>query len=183
MITALLAAAALLVANPETANHSRLRTTCDKTAALIAYGLDRSITLRGLVAEIEAGDIIVHVERESFLPGRLSGRMKFLGRAGTRRYVRIGIEAELQPRQFAAALAHELQHVAELIANGHVNNEIAMADLYRRIGHEYRVAGQTAFETEEARRMGIDVLVEMLRPRDGESRIITLQFARGARDR
>lgn len=182
-MTALLAIAALFIVSPDGAGHLRLRTTDARTAALIAYGLERSITLRGLMAEIEAGDVIVHVGRESFLPGRLSGRLKLVGRAGVRRYARIAIEAELQPRYFAAALAHELQHVSELIAHRHVGDEAAMAELYRRIGHEYRVAGQTAFETEAARSMGMAVLQEVQAPRDTEPRIITIQFARGARER
>jgi hypothetical protein len=184
MVATLLAIFALHLGSPEALIDSRLRTTDAKTAALIAFAVDGSITLRGLVAEIESGDAIVHVSRENFLPGRLSGRMKLVGRAGGSRYVRIIIDAELQPRLFAAALAHELQHVSELIANRDVNDEASMAMLYRRIGHEYRVNGQTAFETEAARRMGIDVLREMLAPRPaGREITTTVQFARGARER
>jgi hypothetical protein len=173
----------LLSLSPEPAAHSRLRTTDDKTAALIAFGLERSVTLRGLIAEIEAGDVIVHVQRENFLPGRLSGRMKLIGRAGDRRYARVVIEAELQPRQFVAALAHELQHISELVSHHGVDDEMKMADLYRRIGREYRVSGQPAFETEAARRLGIEVLREMLAPLETEPRIVTMQLSRGARDK
>ena len=57
-MTALLAIATLLIGSPDGADHLRLRITDAKTAALIAYGLERSITLRGLMAEIEAGDVI-----------------------------------------------------------------------------------------------------------------------------
>jgi hypothetical protein len=183
MIAALIAVMTLMMVNPEDANHSRLRTFDGRTAAMIAFAVERSITLRGLIAEVEAGDVIVHVEREHFLPGRLTGRMKLIGRAGARRYVRIAIDAELQPRQFAAALAHELQHVSELVAHRHIGDEPAMAELYRRIGREYRVNGQTAFETEAARRMAIDVLSEVQAPRELEPRIVTVQFAGGARQR
>jgi NAD(P)-dependent dehydrogenase (short-subunit alcohol dehydrogenase family) len=113
----------------------------------------------------------------------MTGRMKLIGRAGARRYARIAIDAELPRPHFVAALAHELQHVSELIAHRHVEDQAAMADLYRRIGREYRAGGRAAFETEAARRMGVDVLVEMLGPRQLESRTTTLQFARGARER
>jgi hypothetical protein len=183
MIAAVLTAVALLIAHPEDANHSRLRTFDGKTAAMIAFGVERSITLRGLIAEVEAGDVIVHVEREHFLPGRLTGRLKLIGRAGARRYARIAIDAELPPRQFAAALAHELQHVSELVAHRHIGDEPAMAALYRRIGREYRVNGQTAFETEAARRMALDVLSEVQAPRDLEPRRVIVQSAGGARQR
>ncbi len=181
MIATLLAIVTLFSGDPE--GHVRLRPSDDRTAAMIALGLEKSVTLRGLIAEIEAGDVIIHAGREHFLPGRMTGRMKLIGRAGARRYARIAIDAELPAPHFVAALAHELQHVSELIAHRHVEDQAAMANLYRLIGREYRAHGRTAFETEAARRMGADVLAEMVAPRQLESRTTTLQFARGVRQR
>jgi hypothetical protein len=180
MITNLLIAA-LLFAWQEPADRSHLRATDARTAALIELGLERSVTLRGLVAEVEAGDVIVHVSRQNFLPGHLTGRLRLIGRAGTRRYVRIAIDAELPARPSIAALAHELQHVSELIAHPGVENDLAVETLYRRIGREYRVAGQVAFETEAARHIGSEVHREMAAPHDFQRRITIT--ARGARER
>jgi hypothetical protein len=181
MIANLFVVTALLLASQQTDDRSRLRATDARTAALIQLGLERSVTFRGLVAEIETGDVIVHVDRRNFLPGRLTGRMRLVGRAGSRRYVRISIDAELPARHYVAALAHELQHVSELIAHPGVDDEAAMELLYRRIGHEYRVAGQMAFETAAARQSGMEVHREMsVAP--GYQRRITIT-GRGARQR
>jgi hypothetical protein len=175
---------ALLFASQDAAGQRRIRVTDAKIAALIQLGLEKSVTFRGLVEEIEAGDVIVHVDRENFLPGRLGGRMRLTGRAGTRRYVRVTIDAELQPRQFVASLAHELHHVSELVANPDVDDDASLEALYLRIGSEHRVNGQTAFETEAARRVGMDVQRELLVPQDSERRItITAKNTRGARER
>jgi hypothetical protein len=182
MTVNLLVIAALLFASQQSTDRSRLRTTDARTAALVQLGLERSVTLRGLIAEVEAGDVIIHVARESFLPGHLTGRMKLIGRAGSRRYARIAIDAELPTRGAIASLAHELQHVSELIAHPTVEDEASMEHLFRRIGREYRVAGQMAFETDAARQIGAAVYREMSIAPDFQRRItITARTDRGAR--
>lgn len=71
MIVTRLAVVSLL-ALPFDGDRPRLRTDL-KTASMIGYGPERSVTLRRLIAEIEAGDVLVHVGREASLPGRLGG--------------------------------------------------------------------------------------------------------------
>jgi hypothetical protein len=175
--------AALLFGPAETGQYSRVRTMDQKTAMLIALGQERSVTLRGLIAEIEAGDVIVHVDRDNFMPGRLTGRMRLTGRAGNRRYVRISIDAELQAKHFIAALAHELQHVSELVAHPEVDDESTLESLYQRIGREYRVRGLPAFETDAARRVSIQVHRELSArpPHFAREITITAQSVKGAR--
>ena len=161
MMSQLLVLVTLLFAGQETVDGSRLRAGDARTAAMIRLGLEGSVTFRGMVAEIAAGDVIVHAGSDQSLPGRQTGRMRFIGRAGTRRYVRVSIRAHLPPSGFIAALAHELQHVSEIIAHPEVHDPVSLQHLYRRIGKEYRHSGRMVFETETAKRIAADVLREL----------------------
>jgi hypothetical protein len=171
----------LLFASPETIGDPRLRITDVKTAALIEVGLEASVTLRGLIAEIESGDVIVHVDRERFMPGRQTGRMRFVSRAGTRRYVRVSIRAELPPHRFIAAIAHELQHVSEVIRNPEVRDAASLEHLYRRIGHEYRRRDRPAFETDAALRVAAEVRREINTGTLSRTKNVTTTSRQGAR--
>lgn len=161
MMSPLFVLVTLLFASQETINDSRLRITDAKTAALIRAGQERSETFRGLIARIESGDVIVHVVSDPSMPGRMTGRMKFVGPAATRRYVRVSIRAGLPANRYIAAIAHELQHVSEVIAHPEVRDTASMEDLYRRIGIEYHRRGKAAFETGAAIQAAADVRREI----------------------
>ncbi|MGE0864867.1 MAG: hypothetical protein AB7P34_13290 [Vicinamibacterales bacterium] len=153
---------------PAPAGWSRLRVTDSRTADLLRLGLQQSATLRELVAEIEAGKVMVYASSERGLPGRLTGHMKLLGKGGDLRYVKIAVRRSLPAPHFIAALAHEFQHVTELIDHPDVRDPETLTTLYRRIGDERPVRGRVAWETDAARQVTRDVRRELLtthRPR------------------
>lgn len=140
---------------------SRLRVTDSRTAHYLREGVARSAILRDLVATVEDGDVLVYVGSDSHMPGRQTGRMMLLGVLDNYRYVRVWIRGGLVPDQFIAALAHELQHVTEVVAHPEVQDATTLVGLYRRIGNERQARGRTSFETPAARKVTIDVRREL----------------------
>jgi hypothetical protein len=161
MMSQLFVLVTLLFASQEAIGGSRVRFADARTAALADAGLARSATFRRLVADVQAGDVIVHVGIEPVMHGRQTGRMKLIVNEGPQRYVRIWIRGDLPSTPFIASLAHELQHVSELVANPEVRDAVALEHLYRRIGREYRRSGRQAFETDAALRIATEVRREI----------------------
>ena len=90
-----------------------------------------------------------------------TGTLQFVVRAGGRRLLRITIDERLAADRRAAALAHELQHAAEIADATFVVDQASFAALYREIGHESGGDPHTnCFETPEAVRFGARVLSE-----------------------
>lgn len=141
---------------------SRLRVTDTRTEKLLRLGIEQSDILRGLVDEVEAGEVTVYVGSGHGLPGRQTGRMVLMGEANGHRYVQVLVRRELPSLHFIAALAHELQHVTELIAHPDVRDAATLTSLYRRIGEERTVRGHAAWETDAARKVSRAVRRELL---------------------
>lgn len=139
----------------------RIRTSDVRAALILRLGLERSAILRDLVEEIESGQVIVYVGLSSDMPGSLAGSLRFAGTAGRFRYLRVLVNGDLSAEQMVASLAHELQHVREVMASPDVQDEKSLEDLYRRIGRENRVAGRVGWETDQARAIGADVRREL----------------------
>jgi hypothetical protein len=139
----------------------RIRTSDGRAALILRLGLERSAILRHLVDEIEGGRVIVYVGISNDMPDRLAGSLKFAGNAGRFRYLRVLLNADLSAEQVVASLAHELQHVREVMASPDVQDDQSLEGLYRRIGRENGVAGGGGWETDEARAVGADVRREL----------------------
>ncbi len=131
----------------------RVRPHDARVATLLRTGLDRSPTLRTLVDRVEDSDVIVYLEIQPKLQGRLAGCMTWVAGAGRYRYVRASINPELTTDQRIAAIAHELQHVVEISEHPEVDGESALIALYRRIG-ESRPFNSTQWDTTRAREVG-----------------------------
>ena len=129
MMSQLFALVTLLLSAQEGIADSRLRFADARTVALVHAGMTRSVTFRGPVAEIQAGDVITYVDVEPVMHGRQTGRMKLVGGVGPQRYVRVSIRGNLPSTSFIAALAHELQHVSELVASPEVRDVVVRASL------------------------------------------------------
>lgn len=143
-------------------SEARLRILDPSLVRLVWLGLEQSVILRSLVADIESGDVMVYVGRDINMPGRLAGRLTFLGHGGRFRYVRISINSAQSENALLAALAHELQHVREIMAHPEVQDTASLANLYRQIGRDWQVAGMLAFETEAAQKVAQDVRREIV---------------------
>jgi hypothetical protein len=139
----------------------RVRPFDARVATLLRSGLDRSPTLRALVDRVEDANVIVYLELHPKLQGKLAGCLTWVAGTEKYRYLRASINPGLAPDQQIAAIAHELQHVVEIIDHPEVDRENAMTGLYRRIG-EQRRTGPSAWDTAEAREVGTLVSRELL---------------------
>jgi hypothetical protein len=139
---------------------SRVRTNDPRVRATLAEGMARSATFRDVLDRVQAHDVIVYIEMQPRLRGRLSGVVTWVAATKSARYVRIGLNPELPAPALIAALAHELQHVAEIGEAPSVVDERSLSALYRGIGTERRVASD-AWDTEAAKLTGEVVRKEL----------------------
>jgi hypothetical protein len=128
----------------------RIRPTDQRVAAILRSGIERSPTLRALADRIEGALVFVYLGLDSHIDGALAGRLTFIGKAGKYRYLRVGINPALNADLIVASIAHELQHVVEVIEHPEAKSENALRTLYERIGQGTRPGGVQGFETTAA---------------------------------
>jgi hypothetical protein len=114
----------------------------------LRLGIERSPTVRDLVAELEASDVIVHVETRAALPFSAVGTTRLSASTGSRRYVRIVLLRDPLPVNRVAVLGHELQHACE-IARSPARDASGMRLLFDAIGRP-APGERAAYETEAA---------------------------------
>jgi hypothetical protein len=136
----------------------RLR-AADATAA---RAFDRGVaccpTIRGLVREVEASDLIVYVETGLVEQPALA-RTVLMGGGTNVRYVRVTLSQMTSTDNLIELLGHELQHAVEIAQAPEVRDRDAMIALYKRIGFHRNRANH--FETARAREVGIRVRSEI----------------------
>jgi hypothetical protein len=123
--------------------------------------MERSSVVRALVDTIEASDVVVYASVDSAMMKGLSGRLTFMGTGGGYRYVRITLHPELNQELLITSLAHELQHVLEVIQHPEVTSEAALTELYQRIGHSNLASGRIGWETDAAQDVAAAVRREL----------------------
>jgi hypothetical protein len=134
----------------------------------IESGVGRSPTFAALVQTIEGSEFVVYVETSRKLKSGMPGCL-IHGAAGPR-YLRVLLKTELSLDERIEVLAHELQHVREVIEAGIVNDPAAMQLLFSRIGFNKHQHGarQQEYETEAARQIALMVARELrARPSHG----------------
>jgi hypothetical protein len=139
----------------------RIRHTDERTAAALRSGQERSPLVRQLVSRIEASNVFLYVGIDPRMSSGLAGRLTFVGGANSYRYMRALLNPELGGERLIAAIAHELQHVVEVIDHPEVTSERGLAELYARIGQPNRAGGVLGWETTAAIDMGYDVRREL----------------------
>jgi len=128
-------------------------------ALLLAEARRRSPTIAGLLAALDASDLVVHLDLR-LMPRCQTGRLRFAGSGGTRRFVKVDVSAAVRWDQAVGWLAHELQHAVEVASAPDVRDDGSLEGLYRRIGNPQPAMAST-FETEEAIRVRAQVLAEI----------------------
>jgi hypothetical protein len=139
----------------------RIRPTDDRAAALLLNGLERSARLRALADTIDAAHVVVYLTVDPRVDAGLAGRLTFMGNAGRYRYVRVAVNPRLSGDVLIATLAHELQHVVEVIEHPDVTSERSLGKLYERIGRSTRVGGIQGWETSAAQEVTYEVRREL----------------------
>lgn len=127
----------------------------------IAEGYEQSTTFRALVDEIDRLPGIVYIEGTLAIPHGLDGALLH-SVAGSRELplLRIQLRLSLSRAVGIATLAHELQHVMEVLRGGRMSDASAMAALFAALD-EAHDRGAAHFETEEARQVTARVLHEL----------------------
>jgi len=129
---------------------------------VVREGTERSTTLRSLVAHLQDSHAIVYVSLVT-LPHCTAGLTHFMATSGGWWYLSVELDGKLQPMDLIATLAHELQHVTEIVDARTVKDDASMLELYRRIGNESSQF-QTpvrSFETDTAITVGRQVYGEV----------------------
>ena len=113
----------------------RLRPQGARVQAWLREARRRSPTVSRLADEIEQSDVMVYLEVGHRLSPNVSACLTWMATVSTRRIVRATFRGDLGTNEVIALLAHELQHVVELIEHPEVRSTETLLDLYRRIGH------------------------------------------------
>ena len=119
------------------ASRSRVRTGNEILATLIREGSERSQTFRALLVAIDATDGLVYLT-----VGRC-GRLRacFLHQmavAGPNRVLNIVVNVQDDDPRFIAPIAHELQHVLEILGDPGITTEAGITAFYRFHGIEQK---------------------------------------------
>lgn len=141
----------------------RLRPQSAKAAAWLRAALERSPTVARLVARIERSDMLVYIDIRPDLPTDVAACLTWMTATPTRRLVRTTLRPGLRRADAIAMLAHELQHVVEVIEHPEVRSEPALLALYARIGHATAVTGRH-WDTVDAIAQGTLARAEALNP-------------------
>jgi hypothetical protein len=142
--------------------YSHIRTTEDRVHVLLDYGCHHSATFRGLVAHLEASDVIVYVRTSPAVSGDSKGRTMLLATAGGHRYLVVSLSDCLSFEALVGLLGHELQHAVEIADARGVVDEATLISFYQRVGTGRRAEkGRWMFETDAASEAGHRVIREM----------------------
>jgi hypothetical protein len=141
---------------------SRLRPQSPRVARWLARGLQRSPTMRALADQVERGDVVVYFEIAFTLDPGMAACVTWMASVPGARYVRVSVRPNLREADAIAMLAHELQHVVEVIDNPEVRSGQGLAALYARIGHRTGGGGLT-WDTVAALRAGDLARTELVR--------------------
>jgi hypothetical protein len=142
-----------------------VRGTDASMQAVIEEGCRRSPVFAGLVRDVDRSTYFVYVEGVATLRNGMRGAL--LHGTGAQ-YLRIHLKLDLPLYKQVAVLAHELQHVREIVQAGISADAAEMQSLFRRIGGNQLAAGdeRQQFETAAALRAG-DAVAADLRNRAG----------------
>lgn len=142
----------------------RLRSMDLTIRKTIDEGCRRSPTFAALVDYLERSSFIVYVEQVATLRDGMTGTLLH-GGAGP--HLRVLLKRSLSLERRVVVLAHEMQHVREVVEAGIVADAVEMDALFRRIGDERSPSGERRqYETAAALRVA-DTVVADLRARRG----------------
>lgn len=119
--------------------------------AALALGVARSPTLASLVEQLQAVSVVLYVNCDMQLPGRLQARLNLVTSVRGVRYVQIRMSCAAAVHRLIATLAHEMQHALEIGRRVDIVDVDAMESFYEDIGFQ-TFAGRShrKFETDAA---------------------------------
>lgn len=121
---------------------ARIRPQSDRVEKWFDTATRTSPTVRALVDRIERSHVIVYLEIRHDLPPDVAACLSWMAATERGRIVRASLRPDLRMVDAVAMIAHELQHVVEVIEHPEVRSNEALLDLYRRIGHSTAQTGK-----------------------------------------
>jgi hypothetical protein len=151
---------------PAASPYPRLRAAEPWLARLVDRGRTASATFRQLSDRLESSDWVVFLQR-----GRCPDRATIacvshlVGRFEGQPYLRILINRDRGPgNEIIASIAHELQHVHEIIENAACADTRAVREAVEAIAESrFRTGRMVTYETAAARQTGLVVFRELRR--------------------
>jgi hypothetical protein len=141
-----------------TAGTVRLRPTQAIGHRLLAESVTRSPTVRRLVEELAASDVIIYLDVRADMSPHIVGSLRFLAPTVSDRYLRITLNRQHDWPTLIAFLGHELQHANEIAGARDVRSAEDLRAFYQRVG--IRV-GRNAYDSREAQATGHVVRAEL----------------------
>lgn len=128
---------------------------------LIVNGMTRSATFRDLATRLDTSDVVVYVR---FAPciGNVAACLLWASESGGSRRLVIKLDrAGRSPNELTALLAHELQHANEVASAPEIRDVVSFRKSFASRGS----TNADGFETEQARKIGKMVALELARNR------------------
>ena len=146
----------------KTSHDDRVRTLEPRLADLVQEGILRSETFRGLVAQLQEGDVVVYVRYEPLPPG-VHGRMSFLSAVAGIRYVLVAVTPDLDSARSIVVLGHELRHAVEVLELPEIVDSATFAFAYEHTTYRRRqfADGGIGLDTLAAVHAGVQVWKEI----------------------
>jgi len=116
----------------------RIRTLEPSVLAIVREGQRRSPTFAALIERIERSDTWVYIVRVYTLPHRMEGSLVHEHAYSAARYLRIALAMGTPSDRMIVVVAHELQHVREVLDAGISTDGAALDALFARIGTRQR---------------------------------------------
>lgn len=121
---------------------AKLRPQTERIQKWFDTAVSTSPTVRGLVDRIERSDVIVYLEIRYDLRPNVAACLTWMAATERGRIVRASLRPDLRMVDAVAMIAHELQHVVELVEHPEVRSNQTLLDLYTRIGHATAQSGK-----------------------------------------
>lgn len=149
----------------------RIRTVEPIVLGILQEGRRRSPTFAALIDRVERSNTFVYVVRGHTLPHGMEGCLVHEGSQSTVGYLKIQVVRGTRRERLMVVLAHELQHVREVLDAGITTDGAALDNLFKHIGMAQRgtdVGEQ--YETAAAQEVMARVDRELQMARHAESR-------------
>lgn len=141
------------VASAQTSASPHVRPQSARADELVQDAVRRSATVAGLIAMIEASDVLVFVD-VVYDPSELVGRTVVIGANAQVRLLHVALSGRLPADRMIEILGHELEHVVEIARTPEIRDMLTFARAYERLGWQFE-AGH--FETAAARQTELQV--------------------------
>jgi len=113
---------------------SNVRASDNELVTLLADGVKKSATLRGLTERLSKSDVIVYVRPDVLSRNANQGHLSFLSSSGGYRYLVVHLPVGQSKQQQVAMLGHELQHAVVIADAPSVIDSDTLKKEFERIG-------------------------------------------------